>query len=291
MAEAEGEAVTSYGAVSKRRSFALIFFFLAFAGCSKLSMAVRWSDSVVLSQTKKYFELNSTERGKAKELYRAALVQVQQQDFPQLADILDTWHVQVSQDKITQEDLTSSLEKASAILRSSWARFEPVAQWMVDVESKHEFKHFEKGLIAREKEEKERREKSPDQFRENMLEFFADETVGELTAEQRKKVLEHWQQHSLPHEVREKNRAHMIEKFRQARVQSEKRREFVAEFMRNWQSLQTVEMKNAQQRSLVRNATLMHLVVSTLTPDQKKRLLHNLKKRSEQLRDLAKEPV
>lgn len=267
----------------------LLIPFLALSGCSRLDLALRWADTFVMSSVTDYFDLTSDQDNKARGDFKAALKEIQKNDFPAFADQLESLATSVEKKEAKDEHVDQFLDRVDALLKRSIARFEPMAQNLLNDQAKNGFKMFDAEFQKKHSKDLEeaKDEKSRAKKASKNVDRFVDETVEFLTSEQKKEVEASIKENPFPHLLQLESRKSLFENFKSVRLDDKKRQEFIKTYFTNWNSLQTADYQKARAESLQRVRDLFKKVLSTMTDKQRKNLVENFRVRASELRKIS----
>ena len=258
--------------------------------CTKLEMALNWADTFALNQIEDYFDLDRAQEKQIKQDFRAALHQVQEKDFPQLADALSRMADSVEKNELTIEKSHQYYNEVEALIKGSVAKFEPMGQKLVSDQARSNFDSFDQEFskkLGKDQKKFQSLEAAQKDFKKR-FDKWVDETVENLTPEQEKSFSQWQQKNQNPVLLRLESRKAVHEKFKSVRQDEKQRTEMVKTFFFNWDSLQTVDYLKARKayQDSLKNWAFTQL--TQLNEKQRKNLVENLRKRSGEFATLAK---
>lgn len=273
----------------KKYLLILILFFGFLSGCSRLDLAVRWADTFVMSSVTDYFDLTSEQDARARGDFRTALRDVKKIDFPILASHLEDFALLVEKKEVTDEKVDRFLDQVDSQVRTSIARFETMAQNLLDQQSGGSYEMFDAEFSRKhEKDLKEARDDRAQKKKVNKnIDRFVGETVEFLTEEQQKEVDAWIRTNPPPLQLQLESRKALFDQFKSLRADEKKRRDFIRSYFTNWIALQTPAYQKARMESHQRIRSLFKKVLATITEKQRKNLVENFRFRAKDFRAIS----
>lgn len=267
-----------------------ILLFIFVSGCTKLEVALSWADTFVMSEVSDYFDLSKSQKTQAKSDFNAILLEIQKNDFPRLADILEKAAQAVEKDPLTSEWVLSFYDEVEKQVKKSFQKFEPLAQKIVESQAQTNFNLFDKEFEKKFRKDSAKIENPDIQFRETIKKFnrWIDNSIGFLTDPQEEQMRAMLKSYPAPSALQLKSRRVVYESFKRSRADKKLREEIVQKLFKDWDSLQTGEYLAAKKSHQDRIKTWAVEVAKSLNEKQKKNLIKNLKARAAELRKLSK---
>jgi hypothetical protein len=267
-----------------------LFLALASAGCMKLGTVLNWADTYALSTLSDYFDLNSEQKKQAKKEINDTLRQIEKNEFPAFAAILQDAASQIEKGEWNEEAIEKSIYTAQSLINKAYARFEPLAQRLVEEQaSVLGFARFDEAFEKKHRKNLEISSSAKEQSNVYKKRFgkWVSETVEFSTPEQEDAWDEFTSKDPYPSSLKLQSHKVVFEKFKATRLNKEARTEFIHLCFTDWLGLQTSPYQQAQAKY---REGLRHWIVTQLeklTDKQKKNLIENLRKRAQELQDLA----
>lgn len=255
--------------------------------CSKLSVGVYWADTFALSQIDDYFVMDSAQEEKAKAEFQAAFRQVRQNEFIPMAKLLEEMAAEVEGGSATIGKLETWSKTALAILQRGAGRFENLGQMLVAQQAASGIKRFDEEFAKKHREQGEKLSSEKGRLKQakKRIERVVSETFGSLNAEQEALVEQTLKDNPLL--LEHQNRGELFEQFKRARVLPETRVEFLRKYFQDWESLQSKEYLKARDAYQKSSRELMLQLLASASPEQKKNLVDNFRKRAGEMKKLA----
>jgi hypothetical protein len=274
-------------AVLTRSAIFFLLVLLTFSSCSKLSVGVYWADTFALSQLDDYFTFDSAQREKAKEEFRAALLEVRRHDFPSFAETLEGIAMEVEKNELTAARLEHWSGKVETAVRTAARRFEPLGQRLVAEQAGKGFDRFDREFRDRHEKGAKRLATPEDRLKQarKRTERVISETVGSLTKEQEGWVEELLRENPLV--LEQESRLFTFEQFKAARAGEPARSVFVRKYFYEWDSLQKPDYISARNAYRKSSLTMMLKVLGSASAKQKQHLIENFRDRAAEFRKLA----
>ncbi len=267
----------------------LFFFFLFSVSCSRLDFAMKWADTFVMSSVTDYFELTSEQDDKARSEFNLALKEVQKVDFPIFATQLTGFADLVEKKEMTDAKADNFFDEIHKTLMQSMARFEPMAQNMINDQIKTDFKMFDKEFLRKHDKDLKAAKDQVEQIKKarKNVERFVDETVEILRPEQLKEIEDSIKNDPFPAVLQMESRKAMFEKFKLVRQDPAQRKEFVHKYFVDWDSLQTADYKKSRNESLQKFRVWIKKVLGSLDDKQRANLVKSFRGRADELKKIS----
>jgi hypothetical protein len=258
---------------------------LLLISCSRISIAVHWADTFVLSGVEDYFDLSSAQKSQFKTEFKLILKEIEKNDFPKLAEYLESLAATVENNQLTLTVVQDYIKKGGGLIKNAFIKFEPLAIRIVEEQASKGFESFDNEF--NEKFNKDLKELDDQNARAKKLkkqyEFWIDQTVDFLQESQEKSLTEQIAENPSPKQLQLQSKKSVYDKFVIARANPIARKEFISKFFNDWESLQTTEYLQARKVYHEKLFVWIYQLSQTLNEKQKRNLTENLRKRSKQI--------
>ncbi len=267
----------------------LLLALLSLSSCSRLSIAVRWADTLIVEAVDSRFDLNSEQKKEfTKEVYQSIQL-LKKEKFPAWAKRFDKWADAIEKEKISE---------ATSVDMWDWVQseFRDLAKYadapMMKLIDKIDEKNFEtnKKMSLKEIDELRKKQQTKDaQFEDQKkkilrwIEFWHDSP----TDAQDKKLDAFIKQSPFPIEASWSHREAQIIKFYDLRKDKPALRAWVKETLYNPESLRPPEYQAAINEWIKNLRIYIREFHQSLSDKQLKFLVKELRKRAGELRELA----
>lgn len=265
------------------------FLSLNSISCSRLSLAVRWADTVIVEAVDSRFDLSSEQKKEFRVEVENSLSQIKKEKFPLWADRLDAWANSIEKEKISEATSKNMWNYLQAEFRDLAKYAEPPMMKLIDQINDANFE-ANKSNALEELVKNRKKLNSSDQIAADTkkkfmawIEFWHDSP----TEEQEKKLNEFLKQHPFPAEASWSHREAQLIKFYDLKKDRAALKSWVKDSLYNPEKLRPVEYQNAileWQKNLQGFILEFH---QSLSVDQLKYVQVQLRKRAKELRELA----
>lgn len=262
---------------------------LLLGGCTRLDLAVKWADTYFLSSLEDYFDLPASQREDIRKDFNLALSTIQKSEFPILAEKLSSIAQTAEKNELSEVYLRKKIEEMGEVLKKGIQRFEPLAQKVVKIQSLSGFHHFDEEFLRKYNQDllEITDEKKQKKIILKKVDRWVDETVEFLTITQKSNLAENMKKFPPPLFLQIESRRLVFDRFRQVRIDDQKRKIFLSQLFTEWDSLQTQEFQNARKEYFNKVIDWVVTIALHLNEKQKKNLINNLKKRASELQRLS----
>lgn len=262
---------------------------LTVPSCTRLEVAMNWADTFAISAVTDYFELSSSQKSQAKAEFNATLHEIQKNDFPLLAEVLERAANRVEKSELEATQIFSFYSEAEEIVKRAYQKFEPQAQKIVDNQAQSNFALFDKEFAKKVAHDREDAEK-PETLLKNTVKKFnrwIDNTIEFLTDSQDTQMRDMLKTQPAPVALQINSRESVYEKFKSVRSSEKDRHELIRKIFYDWESLQSSDYLKARKEYHERIKSWTVGLYKNLNDKQKKNLIKNLRSRASELRKLS----
>ncbi|GEM_PF-6997071 len=260
------------------------------AGCSRSTIIFNIADTLLISQTDKYFDLDRSQKEELKKNLNKDLDGLRKEMFPRVAESFRHLAPQTQTDKLSDENLDETYQQFFEYFKETSGRFKNTAIQLTLTLKPEQFSYFEKA-VQKDIAKLEKKYKDPEEALESSQEKYERSLelwFGDLSRDQKNLLVEFLKENPFPWKLQAENKAYLLKQFLARQQDKEKLREFVENYHTDYESLRLPEFKEAlDQHKSAFQQFLSQRFWEKLTTEQKNFLQKNLKERAEDLDKLA----
>lgn len=260
------------------------------AGCSRSTIIFNIADSLLISQTDKYFDLDRSQKEDLKKNLNKDLDGLRKEMFPRVAASFRQLAPQVQTDNLSNEIIEETYQQFFDYFKETSRRFKDTAVHLALTLKPEQFSYFEKA-VQKDIAKLEKRYKDPEEALESSQEKYERSLelwFGDLSRDQKNLLAEFLKENPFPWKLQAENKAYLLKQFLARQQDKEKLKEFVENYHTDYESLRLPAFKEALDRhKSAFQEFLAQEFWGKLTAEQKNFLQKNLKERAEDLDKLA----
>lgn len=266
----------------------LFSFFLLLASCSKIDLAMKWADWMIVKETDSYFDLTDTQNKDLKVQVQKDLARVKNENFPQIANFLRKVADQVDADKISVEDINQLQNEFQKTVRAALDQFQTTALDFSMKASPEQMEHFKKKYRKQTEKHLEDVKTDKDKFKlqKQRVEKWIDEWLGGLNSEQRVALESDIKAFPFPWNLQIRSREFSLKKF----LEAQKSRSTLKTYMDQLEDERDPEYEIALKDYQAHLRVYIVSLYRSLTKDQKTYLIKKLRHRAQEFEGLARDP-
>ncbi len=266
----------------------LISLLLLMSACSKMDLAMKWADWMIVKETDSYFDLTDTQNKDLKLQVQKDLARVKKENFPQFAKFLRKVADQIDADKISAEEINQLQAEFQKTVRIALDQFQATALDFSMKASPDQMEHFKKKYNEQTKKHADeiRTEKDKFKLQKKRFEKWIDEWLGGLNSEQRASLETDLKAFPFPWDLQVRSREVSLKKFLDARSS----RTLLKNYMDQLEEERDPEYETALKNYQVHLRNYILDLYRSLTKDQKKYLTKKLRDRAQEFEGLARDP-
>ncbi len=266
----------------------LFLFAILLASCSKIDMAMKWADWMIVKETDSYFDLTDTQNKDLKNQVQKDLARVKKENFPQIAKFLRKVADQAEVDKISVEEILQLQNEFQKTVRAALNQFQTTALDFSMKASAEQIEHFKKKYNKQTEKHLDDVKTDKDKFKlqKQRFEKWTDEWMGGLTSEQRVALESDIKAFPFPWDLQIRSREFSLKKF----LEAQKSRSTLKTYMDQLEDERDPEYENALKDYQAHLRVYIVSLYRSLSKDQKKYLLKKLRDRAQEFEGLARDP-
>lgn len=263
---------------------------LSLTACSSMEFAADWADTYLENEIDNYFELNKDQSRFVDKALKEQIASVRKERLPKLADELNATAEQIKKtDKLETSQVDEIFLRIQGQIDQTLASVEPVAQNFMAQIRPEQIKNFEKEF-KKQNEKIKNKNSSEKKKLENHIEQIEKQIrfwSGSISKNQSKDIKEFCSNNPYPIEERLLNREKISREFLDAYPDEKTRKAFIKKLLTDYKSLYlpAYAEKTAAYRKNFNN--FIAIYINKMTPDEKNKLVDNIKKRAQEFQKIA----
>ena len=266
----------------------ILLFFLILASCSKMDLALKWADWMIVKETDSYFDLSDTQNKELKNQVQKDLSRVKKENFPDIAKFLSKVAGQIEADKISLEEIAKLQTEFQITVKAALNQFQSTALDFAMKATAEQIEHFKKKYNQQTEKHADDVKTEKDKFKlqKKRFEKWTDEWLGGLTSEQKVALASDIKEVPFPWDLQVRSREVSLNKFLEAR----RSRALLKAYMDQLEDERDPEYEKALKDYQAHLRIYILKLYQSLNKDQKTYLTKKLRDRAHEFEGLAREP-
>lgn len=267
--------------MKKSKLILAVITLLGLTACSRIELAYRWGDRLIVSKIDHYFDLTSEQKEKTRGFVKRDLKALLLAQVPVLSAQVQKSVTLMHKRDLNLTEFEAFVEDGRKLFFGAFQQLEPsVTEFLMFLEPK-QFEHYEKIALKEQKEKEDdlKDEKSRKKFLTRRIENWFDFLDLDLNKEQKTQFEEYIGQIQYPYDLEFKHQRAMIQKFmtdsKKDKVQF---KELIHQTFQDPMQFREKEYKEAMDKYREKSKGYYWSLVQSLTDSQKTKIENKLMK-------------